>query len=375
MSAESKIIGELNMPVRLLMGPGPSDVHPRVLRAMATPLVGHLDPEFLNLMDEIRSLLQTVMKTTNEMTLAISGTGSAGMETCVANLIEPGDEIVIGVNGVFGGRMCDVAKRAGAKVRRIDAPWGKIIEPAQIAEALKQGAPKVVAVVHAETSTGVRQPLEEIGEMAREAGALFLVDAVTSLGGTDLRVDEWGIDAVYGGTQKCLSCPPGLSPVSFSPHAIEAIKKRKTPCQSWYLDVAMLGSYWGTERVYHHTAPITMLYALRESLRLVVEEGLEARFARHRANYELLRDGLEAMGFKYLVEPEYRLPELNAVYVPSGVNEAQVRKRLLDEYNIEIGGGLGDLKGKIWRIGLMGESSNPNHVHALLSALRKLISQ
>jgi len=340
---------------------------------MATPLVGHLDPEFLTLMDEIKSLLQSVFRTKNEMTLAISATGSAGMEACFVNLLEPGDEVLIGVNGVFGGRMVDVAQRAGAKVHRVDAPWGKIIEPSQIAEALKKCKPKVVAVVHAETSTGVRQPLEEIGKLSHDAGALFLVDAVTSLGGIDVRVDDWRIDAIYSGTQKCLSCPPGLSPVSFSPSALEVIKNRKTKCQSWYLDVSMLGTYWGTERVYHHTAPITMLYALRESLRLVVEEGMENRFARHQGNHELLREGLESLGCKFLVDPQYRLPELNTVFVPPGVDEAQVRKRLLDEYSIEIGGGLGDLKGKIWRIGLMGASSTPNHVNALLGALSAIL--
>lgn len=364
---------ELNTPVRMLLGPGPSDVHPRVLRAMATPLIGHLDPAILKIMDEIKAMLQAVMRTKNEMTMAISATGSAGMETCFVNLVEPGDEVVICVNGVFGGRMCDVAERAGAKVHRVDAPWGKIIEPAQVAAALKTCKPKLVAIVHAETSTGVRQPLEEIGKMTRDAGALFLVDAVTSIGGVDLRVDEWGIDALYSGTQKCLSCPPGLSPVTFSERAMEVVKTRKTKCQSWYLDLKMLGSYWGAERVYHHTAPITMIYALRESLRLVLEEGLEARFARHKANHELLRAALEEMGFKFLVDEKYRLPQLNTVFLPEGVDEAKVRTALLNEYNIEVGGGLGEFKGKLWRVGLMGCSSNPNNVNALLAATKRLI--
>lgn len=361
------------MPPRLLMGPGPSEVPARVLRAMATPLVGHLDPFFLVLMDEIKLLLQTVMRTKNELTLAISGTGSAGMETVLVNLIEPGDAVVIGVNGVFGGRMCDVAERAGAVVHRVDAEWGKIVDPQQLSDAIRRVKPKLVAIVHAETSTGVRQPIEELGKIAHDAGALFVVDAVTSLGGIDLRVDDWGIDAIYSGTQKCLSCPPGLSPVSFSPRAQEVIKNRKKKCQSWYLDVSMLNAYWGAERVYHHTAPITMLYALRESLRLVVEEGLEARFARHKANHEFLKEGLKPLGIDFIVDPEHRLPELNAIRVPSGIDEAAVRSKLLNDYNIEIGSGLGALKGKIWRVGLMGASSNRNYVNALVAALWQII--
>lgn len=357
----------------MLMGPGPSDVPPRVLRAMSAPVVGHLDPTFLALMDDIKLLLQTVFKTKNDLTMAISGTGSAGMETLFVNLIEPGDEVVIGVNGVFGGRMCDVAERSGATVHRVEADWGKMIPPAKFAKAVKGKKPQLVAVVHAETSTGVRQPLEEIGKIAHDAGALFLVDAVTSLGGIDLRVDEWGIDAIYSGTQKCLSCPPGLSPVSFSPRAAEVIKNRNKKCQSWYLDVSMLTAYWGSERVYHHTAPISMLYGLREALRAVVEEGLEARFERHRANHEHLKAGLKELGIDFLVEPDYRLPQLNSVLVPQGIDEAAVRSKLLKEYNIEIGAGLGALKGKVWRIGLMGASSTRNHVNALCAALGELL--
>lgn len=364
---------ELDLPVRLLMGPGPSDVPPRVLRVMATPLVGHLDPTFLRVLDEVRELLQAVMKTDNELTMAISGTGSAGMETCFVNLLEPGDSVVIGVNGVFGTRMCDVAERVGAKVHRVEAEWGRAIDPADVEDAIKKHRPKVVAVVHAETSTGVRQPLQLIGRLAREAEAFFLVDAVTSLGGIDVDVDDWGIDALYSGTQKCLSCPPGLAPVTFSARAAEAIFERKTRCPSWYFDLSMLRSYWGEERVYHHTAPITMLYALRESLRLVVEEGLAARFERHRRNHELLKAGLEKLGMEFLVEEEFRLPQLNAVRIPDGVDEASIRRRLLTEYNIEIGAGLGPLKGKVWRIGLMGASSTPNHVNALLAALGELL--
>jgi alanine-glyoxylate transaminase / serine-glyoxylate transaminase / serine-pyruvate transaminase len=366
-------IRDLNTPLRLLMGPGPSDVHHRVLRAMATPLVGHLDPSFLKIMDEIRGMLQAVLRTKNPLTFAVSGTGSAGMEACLANLIEPGDAVAIGVNGVFGTRMTDVAARLGATVHRIDAPWGRIIEPGAVAQTLKQHKVKLVAVVHAETSTGVRQPLEEIGRLAREHGALFLVDAVTSLGGIDLHVDDWGIDALYSGTQKCLSCPPGLAPVTFGPRAEEAMSRRKTKCASWYLDVSMLRNYWGEDRAYHHTAPITMLYALRESLRLVLEEGLEPRFERHRRHHELLKSGLEAMGFEFVVAPEHRLPQLNAVKFPAGVDDAGVRRRLLEDYSIEIGAGLGEFKGKVWRIGLMGASSTPNHVNSLLAALKEIL--
>lgn len=367
-------MNELIPPRRMLMGPGPSDVPARVLRAMATPLVGHLDPAFLTIMDETREMLQQVLRTKNRLTFAVSGTGSAGMEACIVNLVEPGDEVVIGVNGVFGGRMCDVAERAGATVHRVEAAWGAPIHADDIAAAVKGKAIKLVAVVHAETSTGVRQPLKDIGKIAHDAGALFLVDAVTSLGGIDLRVDEWGIDALYSGTQKCLSCPPGLSPVTFSPRAEEVMEKRKAKCQSWYLDVSMLRNYWGADRAYHHTAPITMVYALHESLRIVLEEGLEARFERHRRHHELLREGLEAMGFSFLVEPEFRLPQLNAVKLPVGIDEGPVRKKLLEDYNIEVGAGLGAFKGKLWRIGLMGSSSTPNHVNALLAATRRILA-
>lgn len=367
-------MNELKPPQRWLMGPGPSDVPARVLRAMAAPVVGHLDPAFLAIMDETREMLQRIMRTKNRLTFAVSGTGSAGMEACVVNLVEPGDEVVIGVNGVFGGRLCDVAERAGATVHRVEAAWGAPIHAEQVAEAVKGKSVKLVAVVHAETSTGVRQPLKDIGRIAHDAGALFLVDAVTSLGGIDVRVDEWGIDALYSGTQKCLSCPPGLAPVTFSPQAEEVIEKRKTKCRSWYLDASMLRNYWGGDRAYHHTAPISMVYALHESLRIVLEEGLEPRFERHQRHHELLREGLEAMGFQFLVEPEFRLPQLNAVKLPEGVEEGPVRKRLLEEYSIEVGAGLGAFKGKLWRVGLMGASSTPNHVNALLSATREILA-
>ena len=367
---------ELKPTARFLMGPGPSDVNPRVLKAMATPLVGHLDPQFIAIMDGVQDMLRQVFRTTNELTFAVSGTGSAGMEACFVNLLEPGDDALICVNGVFGNRMCDNVERCGANVTRVDAPWGQPIDPALVKEALQAGKPKVVAVVHAETSTGVLQPLEEIGALARDAGALFLVDTVTSLGGADVRTDEWGIDAIYSGTQKCLSAPPGLAPVSFSPRAVEAMDKRKTKVQSWYLDLAMLRNYWGgAKRVYHHTAPVSMGYALYEALRLILEEGLEARFERHRRNHALLRDGLEGLGFEFIVDPDYRLPMLNAVRIPAGVDDAAVRGQLLDTYNIEIGAGLGDFAGKVWRIGLMGCSCTVNHVNLLLAALRQILGR
>ena len=356
------------------MGPGPSDVHPRVLQAMATPLIGHLDPEFLAVMDDVKAMLQQVFRTKNDLTFTVSAPGSAGMETCLVNLLEPGDGALVCVNGVFGGRMADIVERCGAQLARVDAPWGQPIAPAQVKAALQTCAPKLVAVVHAETSTGVLQPLEEIGRLARDAGALFVVDAVTSLGGTDVRVDDWEIDAIYSGTQKCLSAPPGLSPVSFSPRAVKVLENRKTKVQSWFLDMNMVRNYWGAQRAYHHTAPVSSIFALREALRLVLEEGLEARFERHRRNHKLLRNGLEELGFEFVVAPQYRLPMLNAVKIREGLEDAPARRRLLNEYNIEIGAGLGEFAGKVWRIGLMGCSSTENHVNALLAALRKMLS-
>lgn len=367
---------ELKPTARFLMGPGPSDVHPRVLKAMATPLIGHLDLQFIQIMDEIKQMLRDLFKTKNELTFPVSATGSAGMETCFVNLLEPGDQALVCVNGVFGNRMCDNVERCGAKLVRIDAPWGQPIDPAQVKEALEKSSPKLVAIVHAETSTGVCQPLEQISKMAHDAGALFLVDTVTSLGGMDVCMDDWGIDAIYSGTQKCLSVPPGLAPVSFSDRAIEVMNKRKTKVQSWYLDLSMLRNYWqGAKRVYHHTAPISMAYALHEALRLIFEEGLEQRFQRHRRNHELLRDGLEPLGFEFIVAPEYRLPMLNAVKIPAGLDDASMRQQLLNEYNIEIGAGLGDFAGKVWRIGLMGCSSTNNHVNILLAALRTIMNK
>jgi alanine-glyoxylate transaminase/serine-glyoxylate transaminase/serine-pyruvate transaminase len=365
---------EFNTSTRILMGPGPSDVNPRVLKAMSTPLVGHLDPEFLVVMDDIKAMTQATLQTKNELTFVVSAPGSAGMETCLVNLLESGDEAVICIHGVFGTRLADIAERCGAKVIKVQAEWGTPINSEDVKQALASCNPKLLAIVHAETSTGVLQPLEEISKMTKDAGALLVVDAVTSYCGTDLKVDEWGIDALYSGSQKCLSAPPGLSPVSFSQAAIDVLDNRKTKVQSWFLDLTMVKNYWaGAKRAYHHTAPVSAMFAMRESLRIVLEEGLENRFKRHQKNHELLRDGLEAMGFKFLVEKQYRLPMLNAVVIPDGIDETLVRKRLLEEYNIEIGGGLGPYAGKIWRIGLMGESSTPNHVNMLLAALKQVM--
>ena len=365
----------LNPPVRVLLGPGPSEIHPRVLSALAAPTVGHLDPYYLSLMNDMQRMLRAVFRTENAMTMAISATGSAGMESTVVNLIEPGDSMVVCVNGVFGARMVDVAERAGAAVTRVDRPWGEVFEPADLKDALAKARPKVVGIVMAETSTGARQPLEEIAQLVHNAGAMLLVDAVTALGGIPVDVDRLGIDAIYSGSQKCLSCPPGLAPVSFNARAMDVILGRKTKVQSWYLDVSMLARYWGQERVYHHTAPINMTYGLYEALRLVLDEGLEQCFARHELNHRALKAGLAAIGIGYAAREGCQLPMLNAVKIPAGVDDAFVRRALLERYGIEIGGGLGDFKGKAWRIGLMGHGSRPNNVLLLLSALEELLDE
>jgi alanine-glyoxylate transaminase / serine-glyoxylate transaminase / serine-pyruvate transaminase len=358
------------------MGPGPSNVAPSVLEAMAKPVIGHLDPEFVRMMEEIKSQLRSVLQTQNEMTFPVSGTGSAGMEFCFVNLIEPGDEVVIGVNGVFGMRMADLAARCGAKVTTVESEWGRIIEVDQIVAALESVArPKLVAIVHAETSTGALTPVPEIARIAHEAGALFLLDTVTSLAGCPVRIDDWGVDAVYSGTQKCLSCPPGLSPVSLSSRALEVASKRSVKVQSWYFDVNLLAGYWGQDRVYHHTAPISMNYALHEALRLILLEGLEARWDRHRQNHLLLRQGLEDLGLGITSQSGHQLWQLNSVGVPSGIDEATVRKRLLAEFNIEIGAGLGPLKGRVWRVGLMGETSTEINVRVFLDALGRCLDR
>lgn len=368
-------VGEFRPPARLLLGPGPSEVHPRVLRAMSAPLLGHLDPAFIAMMEEVKGLLRMVFGTSNELTIPISGTGSAGMEACLVNLLEPGDAFVVGVNGVFGTRMAEVAERAGARVVRVEAPWGQIVRPEQVEAALRNcERPKLVALVHAETSTGAWQPLAEAAKLAHDHGALFLADCVTSLGGVPVDVEATGIDAAYSGTQKCLSCPPGLSPITFGPRAVEVVTKRKTKVQSWYLDLSLLAKYWGEERVYHHTAPITMNYALREALRLVDEEGLSARYARHQLHHRALAAGLVAMGLSLASQEGHRLPMLNAVSVPDGIAEDKVRACLLDRHGIEIGAGLGPMKGKVWRIGLMGESCRRSSVLLVLSALEQALA-
>ena len=365
----------LNPPVRTLLGPGPSEVHPRVLAALSRPTVGHLDPYYLQLMDSTQSMLRSAMGTKNSMTFAVSGTGSAGMEATVVNLIEPGDSMVVCVNGVFGARMCDVAQRAGALVTRIERPWGEVFSPDEIAAAVAAAHPKVVGIVQAETSTGAAQPIPEIARVVRDAGALFLVDAVTALGGMPVEVDAWGIDALYSGSQKCLGCPPGLAPVTFGAKAMETIRNRKTKVQSWYLDVTMLANYWGTDRVYHHTAPINMSYALYEALQIVLEEGLESCFARHLVNHRALKAGLAAIGITYAAREGCQLPMLNAVGIPAGIDDVRVRKQLLERFGIEIGAGLGEFKGRVWRIGLMGYGSRASNVYQFLAALEQLLAE
>ncbi|HEV3449351.1 MAG TPA: alanine--glyoxylate aminotransferase family protein [Gemmataceae bacterium] len=367
-------ISQLNPSPRVLLGPGPSDVHPRVLNAMATPLLGHLDPQFLEIMNETQDLLRKTFRTANRLTFPVSGTGSAGMETCVVNLVEPGDRMVVCVNGVFGQRMKDVAERAGAVVTPLDKPWGDIFELDELRQVLQRVRPKVLGIVHAETSTGAWQPAEELGKLCHEFDTLLLLDTVTSLGGVPVEVDGWGIDAVYSGTQKCLSCPPGLAPVSFSTRALEVMNRRKSRVQSWYLDMTLVQRYWGEERFYHHTAPISMIYALREALRLVHEEGLEVRWARHLLNHKALKAGLAALGIQYAAREGHQLPTLNAVLIPEKADDLATRKQLLSDFGIEIGGGLGDFKGKAWRVGLMGYSSRSNNVLLFLAALEQSLA-
>jgi alanine-glyoxylate transaminase/serine-glyoxylate transaminase/serine-pyruvate transaminase len=360
-------------PARVLLGPGPSEVAPSVLRALAAPTIGHLDPAFLGLLDEIRSMLRLVLGTTNELTLPMSGTGSLGMETCIDNLVEPGDRVLVGVHGVFGQRLAEVARRAGAQVTAVEGEWGRALDPELVARVAAGQSFKLVCVVHAETSTGALTPLPPFRALADSLGALLLVDCVTSLGGVPVDMDAVGADASYAGTQKCLSCPPGLSPVSFSPRARAALDARKHKVQSWYADLSLIAQYFGGQRLYHHTAPINMLYGLHEALRLVLEEGLEARFARHRRLSSALAVGLEAMGLKLPVPAAERLPPLTLVEIPDGIDDGKIRKRLLDAHGIEIGGGLGKFKGRGWRIGLMGESCRPDRVTRVLSALHEAL--
>jgi len=362
-------------PRRILMGPGPSDISPRVLAAMGAPTVGHLDPYFLRIMNETQEMLRQVFRTQNQMTISVSGTGSAGMETCVANLIVPGDRMIACINGVFGGRMADVAERCGAEVTRLERPFGEVFTAEEIEAAVREVSPKVLGIVHAETSTGALQPLEEISQVVHDAGGLLLVDCVTSLGGLPVEIDAWGIDAAYSGTQKCLSCPPGLAPVTFGPRAVEVIDNRKTKVQSWYLDMTMVRNYWSDQsRAYHHTAPINMNYGLHEALRIILEEGLEPRFERHMRNHLALKAGLAAMGIEYAVAEGHQLPTLNAVRIPDGVDDKAVRGRLLEEFGIEVGGGLGPMAGKVWRIGLMGEASTKRNVMLFLAALEECLA-
>ena len=370
-------ITSFNPPVRTLMGPGPSDVHPRVTGAMARPCIGHLDPAFVGMMDEVKQMLQYAFQTKNQLTIPVSAPGSAGMEATFQNILEHGDKVIICQNGVFGGRMKEVAERCGAVPVMVEDDWGKPVDPQKVEDAFKANPDaKVLAFVHAETSTGARSDAETLSAIAHHHDALVLVDAVTSLGGSELRVDDWQIDAIYSGTQKCLSCTPGISPVSFSERAVEVITTRKSKVQSWFLDTNLVMGYWGTnaKRAYHHTAPVNALYALHESLVMLQDEGLENSWARHAKNHEILRAGFEAMGLSFVVDKEYRLPQLNSVTIPDGIDEAVVRSRLLNEFNLEIGAGLGALAGKVWRIGLMGHSSRAENIFLCLSALEAVMA-
>ena len=363
-------VGELAPPDRLLMGPGPSETHPRVLRAMSTPLVGHLDPSFIEIMDDVQDLLRYAFRTDNQWTIPVSGTGSASMEAAIGNLTEPGDTVLVPGNGYFGERMAAMVTRAGGDPVFVDAPWGEPLDPAAVETAFADHQPDLFAFVHAETSTGARQPdVPALTSIAHDHDALVIADTVTSLGGVELRVDEWGIDVAYAGPQKCLSCPPGASPLTLNDAAMEKILARETPVRSWYLDLSLLQDYWGTERAYHHTAPITNVYALREALRLVAEEGIEDRWDRHRRMAGALKAGVEGMGMELNPEDDWWLPSLNAVRLPDGVDDEAVIAFLLEEYGIEVAGGLGDLAGDVLRIGCMGHSARPGNVLTLVAAL------
>ena len=368
-------VNEFDPPFRILLGPGPSDVDPRVLKAMSQSLVSHMDPVFLNVVDDIQKGLRCVFETENPITLPISGTGTAGMETALVNMIEPGDPVLICSAGFFADRLVQIASRTGGQVETVEAPLGEAVTADQLRQAIAKRRPRVVAIVHVETSTGVAQPIEPLAELLRDEDIVTIVDAVASLGGQPINVTANGLDFVYSGSQKCLSCPPGLAPVTLSPNAVQRLQSRKVQVQSWYLDMSMIAEYWGLERRYHHTTPISMAYALRESLRLVEEEGLANRFRRHRENHLALVAGLEAMGLEMFAQPEVRAWTVNTVKVPDGIDEAAVRSTLLERYGIEIVGGLNDLKGKIWRIGLMGYSSRRNNVLLLISGLEEILSE
>lgn len=368
-------LNELQPSARLLLGPGPSSVHPRVLQAMTIPVIGHLDPDFFQVMNDIGDMLREVYHTSNVMTMPVSATGTGAMETACANILEPGDTMVVCRNGYFGNRLGNIAERCGARVCEIDSPWGQPVDPQALDDELsKRPRVKAVGVVHAETSTGVLTPLPDVLEVIRRHGALSIVDAVTSLGGHDMRVDEWGIDVCYSGTQKCLGAPPGLAPITLSETAMRVVKTRETPVQSFYFNLQDLESYWGQSRSYHHTAPISMTYALREALRMMMEEGIETRISRHARTAAALRAGLEALGLELLADPGYRLNPLTTVRIPDGIDDATVRGSLLRDYDIEIGGGLGEFRAKAWRIGLMGDSARDRNVFALLSALETILN-
>ncbi|HEX6939022.1 MAG TPA: alanine--glyoxylate aminotransferase family protein [Longimicrobiales bacterium] len=364
-------------PTRVLMGPGPSDVPERVLQAMARPTIGHLDPAFVELMEEIKDLLRYVFRTSNALTMPVSGPGTAGMESCVVNLVEPGDKVVVCLNGAFGARLKAMAERCGATVVGVEDPWGRAVDPEKL-EATLRAHPdaKIVAFVHAETSTGALSDAKTLAEIARRHDCLTIVDTVTSLGGSPVEVDDWGLDAVYSGTQKCLSCAPGLAPITFGERAVEKVRARKTPVQSWFMDLTLVMAYWAGEgkRSYHHTAPINALYGLHEALLVVYEEGIENTWARHRANHRALRAGIEALGLRFIVPEAERIPQLNVVAVPDGIDDARVRRRLLDEHRLEIGAGLGALAGKVWRIGLMGHSSRWENIEHCLKALADVLT-
>ena len=359
----------------LLMGPGPSCVPPEVYTALSCKTIGHLDPYFLEIMEELKVMLRNILNTGNEVTIPLSGTGSAGMEASFVNLVESGDRVLILINGVFGQRMRDVATRLGATVDFLEFPWGTPVRPEEVEKKLRETSYRIVAVVHAETSTGVLNPVDEIGKLLKGKDAIYLVDTVTSLGGTEVRMDDWNIDALYSGTQKCLSCPPGLAPLSFSEKAMAKLNGRKTKVPNWYLDLSMIYNYWGQNRVYHHTAPINMLYGLYQALYLILQEGPDKVFARHRESHLSLVEGLEGMGLKMLVDTPYRLPMLNTVFSPEGIDELAVRKRLRGEFKIEIGGGLGPLAGKIWRIGLMGHTARKENVTRFFAALKTTLGK
>ncbi|HEY9852839.1 MAG TPA: alanine--glyoxylate aminotransferase family protein [Leptolyngbyaceae cyanobacterium] len=365
----------LEIPTRLLLGPGPSNAHPAVLEAMNTSPVGHLDPAFLALMDEIQTLLRYVWQTENPLTIAVSGTGSAAMEATIANSVTPRDVVLVGVTGYFGNRLVDMAGRYGADVRIISKPWGQVFGIEELRTALQTHRPAILALVHAETSTGARQPLEGVGELCREFNCLLLVDSVTSLGGVPLFLDDWGVDLAYSCSQKGLGCPPGASPFTMSPRAMEKLQQRGTKVANWYLDMNLLSKYWGSERIYHHTAPINLYYALREALRLIAEEGVENCWQRHQKNVEYLWQGLEDLGLSLHVAKEFRLPTLTTVRIPDGVDGKAISQKLLNEYGIEIGGGLGELAGKVWRVGLMGFNSRPENVDRLLAAMKEVLAK